>query len=187
MRSAIHSGRAEILVAILMETVLVDEILDVIDENDVVVSKATRKEVHSKGLPHRAVHIFLFNTSGQIYVQRRSASKDSHPLKLDSSAAGHLDSGENYAQAAARELLEELSINSELKEEFRFGPDVTTDNEKVALFTCRCNDTPSPNVDEIIHGSFWNPADLSTAMSLNAGDFVPAFVTLWTMYGNIGK
>ena len=170
-----------------METVLLDEILDVIDENDVVISRATRKEVHSNGLPHRAVHIFLFNSSGQIYGQRRSANKDSHPLKLDSSAAGHLDSGENYAEAAVRELFEELSINTDLEEEFRFGPDARTDNERVALFTCRCDDTPMPNLDEIIHGDFWIPADLSTAMSLNAGDFVPAFVTLWSMYGNMGK
>ena len=170
-----------------METLLPDEILDVIDENDVVVARAPRREIHHRGLPHRAVHIFLFNSSGQIYVQKRSAVKDSHPLKLDSSAAGHLDSGEDYAQAAVRELFEELSIKAELREEFRFGPDVSTDNERVALFTCLCDKTPTPNPDEIVFGEFWAPGDLTAAMSSNAVDFVPAFVTLWNMYRNLGE
>lgn len=170
-----------------MESIVPEEFLDVIDENDVVVAKATRREIHSRGLPHRAVHIFVFNSSGQIYVQQRSANKDTHPLKLDSSAAGHLDSGEDYAQAAIRELFEELSIRAEIKEEFRFGPDVITDNERVALFTCHCDETPTPNPDEIIFGQFWAPARLTEAMSSDTRDFVPAFVTLWTMYRNLDR
>lgn len=164
-----------------------DEMLDVIDDADIVVGNASRREIHAKCMSHRAVHIFLFNSSGRIYVQRRSASKDSHPLKLDSSAAGHLDSGEDYHHAAVRELFEELSITAPLNEELRFGPGPMTDNERVALYTCYTDSSPKPDPEEIISGKFWIPDELTAAMHSSPQDFVPAFVTLWNMYHGRGK
>ncbi|HMK35138.1 MAG TPA: NUDIX domain-containing protein, partial [Desulfomonilaceae bacterium] len=93
-----------------------DEILEVVDSGNNVIGTATRAEIHRKGLFHRAVHIFVFNERGDLYVQRRSASKDRHPLKLDSSAAGHVDPGETYHETALRELEEELSIRAPVQE-----------------------------------------------------------------------
>ena len=87
-----------------------DELFDVVDENDEVVAQASRAEVHREEKLHRAVHVFLFNRSGELFLQQRSLLKDSHPGKWDSSASGHLDSGEDYAAAAERELAEELMV-----------------------------------------------------------------------------
>ena len=85
-----------------------DEIFDVVDENDVVTGQATRAEVHREKLLHRAIHIFAFNRKGDLFLQKRSHLKDTHAGQWDSSASGHLDSGEDYAEAAVRELEEEL-------------------------------------------------------------------------------
>ncbi|MEI8183295.1 MAG: NUDIX domain-containing protein [Desulfomonile sp.] len=82
---------------LLKETYSTDsEILETVGAADRVTGQATRREIHDKGLLHRAVHIFVFNSSGEIFVQRRAGHKDRHPLKLDSSAAGHVDPGESY-------------------------------------------------------------------------------------------
>ncbi len=87
-----------------------DEVFDVVDENDKVLYPLTRGEIHKRHLRHRAVHIFWLNQAGELCLQRRSYAKDNSPGYLSSSCAGHVDSGENYIQAAVREFREELGI-----------------------------------------------------------------------------
>ncbi|MGJ8723137.1 MAG: 16S rRNA (adenine(1518)-N(6)/adenine(1519)-N(6))-dimethyltransferase RsmA [Roseibacillus sp.] len=87
-----------------------DEIFDVVDENNEVTGQATRTEVHEKGLRHRAVHVFVVNGKSEMLLQQRSILKDVNPGKWGSSAAGHLDAGEGYEEAARREIGEELGI-----------------------------------------------------------------------------
>ena len=81
-----------------------DEIFDVVDENDRVVGRATRAEVHRRRLLHRAVHIVVSDGRGNVVLQKRSLAKDTCPGLLSTSCAGHVDAGESYEQAARREL-----------------------------------------------------------------------------------
>src|SRR5207248_5652113 len=83
----------------------------VVDRMDRVLRYAGRSEVHGNNLYHRAVHILIFNEAVDVYLQQRSRRKDRHPLLWDSSAAGHVSDGENYDEAAKRELHEELGIS----------------------------------------------------------------------------
>jgi isopentenyldiphosphate isomerase len=85
-----------------------DELFDVVDANDRVIGQEKRGVVHATGLLHRAVHILVQRGNGDIFLQKRSMEKDSHPGCWDSSSSGHLDSGEGYDKAAVRELREEL-------------------------------------------------------------------------------
>jgi 16S rRNA (adenine1518-N6/adenine1519-N6)-dimethyltransferase len=87
-----------------------DEIFDIVDERDVVVGREFRREIHRRGLLHRAIHIFWLRRDGQLCLQRRSYAKDNCPGLLSSSCAGHVDSGEDYLRAAVRELHEELGV-----------------------------------------------------------------------------
>jgi len=159
------------------------EILEIVDEQDKVIGTATRAEIHRQGLMHRAVHIFVFNPRGEIYVQRRSSSKDRHPLKLDSSAAGHVDPGETYQQTAVRELQEELGIRADIEEILRVPASEETDYEHIALFRAITRLEPVPNTDEIVWGGFMSPERLSELMREDPSDFVPAFVMLWKASG----
>src|SRR6516164_8309470 len=87
-----------------------EEIFDVVDENDHVIDRKPRNEVHRLGLMHRAVHVLVFNPCGEIFLQKRSTKKDRQPGVWDSSASGHVDSGEDYDSCAIRELGEELAF-----------------------------------------------------------------------------
>lgn len=87
-----------------------DEVFDVVDERDVVVGQAFRREIHRRGLLHRAIHIFWLRRDGKLCLQRRSYAKDNCPGMLSSSCAGHVDAGEDYLRAAVRELREELGV-----------------------------------------------------------------------------
>ncbi|MGB8170892.1 MAG: 16S rRNA (adenine(1518)-N(6)/adenine(1519)-N(6))-dimethyltransferase RsmA, partial [Chthoniobacteraceae bacterium] len=83
------------------------EIFDVVDEGDRVIGQKSRFEVHRQKMLHRAVHIFVFNEAGELFLQRRSKWKDVHPLRWDSSAAGHVNAGQTYDETAPREIEEE--------------------------------------------------------------------------------
>ena len=156
-----------------------NEILEIVDAEDKVIGTATRAEIHRKRLMHRAVHVFVCNDRDEIYVQRRSASKDKHPLKLDSSAAGHVDPGETYEETAIRELHEELGIEAEVQEILRVRASETTDNEHVVLFRVVTPQEPIPNPEEIVWGAFMSRAGLSQLLEEDPDDFVPAFSLLW--------
>ena len=86
------------------------ELLDIVDAHDRVLGRATRAEVHRTQRLHRAVHMLVSDAKGRIYLQKRAATKDTNPNCWDSSAAGHVDSGEDYIHSAVRELSEELGI-----------------------------------------------------------------------------
>ena len=159
-----------------------NEILEIVDSDDRVIGTATRREIHEKGLCHRAVHIFVFNTRGEIYVHRRSADKDRHPLKLDSSAAGHVDPGESYETTASRELDEELGIKAQLKKVLTVSAQAATGQEHVVLFSVVTDESPVPNESEIVWGAFMTRERLTALMNANPDDFVPAFVLLWNAF-----
>ena len=85
-----------------------NELFDVVDLDDRVISQAPRREVHARHLLHRAVHVLIHDPNGHFFLQRRSLSKDTFPGCWDSSCSGHVDAGEDYPTAARRELGEEL-------------------------------------------------------------------------------
>lgn len=98
------------------------EMIDVLNEdgsqNGSVVSK---KEVHEKGLWHRAAHVWFVNNKNEILLQKRQKNIESHPDKWDISAAGHLSAGDTKLQGALREVEEELSVELEEKDLIRIG------------------------------------------------------------------
>src|SRR5690349_15098894 len=87
---------------------MAEEVFDVVNERDEVIGQERRSVVPRPGLRHRSVHVRVFNDQGKHFLQRRSMTKDTCPGDWDSSASGHVGSGEDYAACAMRELGEEL-------------------------------------------------------------------------------
>lgn len=133
-----------------------NELLPVVDAGDVVQGSAPRWQVHAEGLLHRAVHVLLFDLKGRLYLQKRSAQKDTHPGKWTSSASGHVDPGEGYGQAAVRELSEELGLSLPLELLGRLEAQAATGNEFVAVYTAVSGLEPQPDPDEISRGEFFS-------------------------------
>ncbi len=90
------------------------EILDIVDNKDKVMGTATRDEIYKKLLPHRIVHILIFNDKNEMALQLRSKSVSFCPLHWSTAVGGHVQSGESYEEGALREYEEELGIKSEL-------------------------------------------------------------------------
>jgi len=90
-----------------------DELLDTFDENMKWTGTATRTEVHRLGLWHQTFHCWVLHrdmSGDSLVLQRRHATKDTHPNKLDVSCAGHLSAGEDPSDGV-RELREELGVD----------------------------------------------------------------------------
>lgn len=157
------------------------EIFDVVNGKDNVIGKAPRQEVHNKGLKHRAVHIWLYNSQDQFLIQYRSPTKDLHPCTWDSSACGHVNSGEEYQTAAIRETQEELGI-IELPHLFEIGyvkavPE--TGNEFVRVYSAQYDGVLNPHPGEISELAWTDPNQLKDWMEERPDDFAPSFIYLW--------
>ena len=143
---------------------MTEEILEIVNEDNQVTGRAPRSRIHGQQLMHRAVHIFLFNSREELFLQKRSAQKDEFPGYYDSSAAGHVDPQESYADAAARELEEELGITAALKKIAEF-PACRENGWEFSVFYTAVSDAPvAINTEEIAEGGFY-PVDEITALA----------------------
>ncbi len=141
-----------------------DEILDLVDKNDNVISQKKRSEIYAQSLSnYRVVNAFLVNSEGKLWIPRRTANKRIFPLALDMSVGGHVESGESYDQTLKRETNEELNIDVDTAK-VRFLGKLTPQNDGVSAFMhiyeISSDETPSYNKEDIIE-SFWlTPAEL---------------------------
>jgi len=159
-----------------------EEIFDVVDEQDRVIGQVLRSVVHAQGLRHRAVHIFLFNSSGQLLLQMRSVQKDEYSLCYTSSASGHLAAGETYDSAAPRELLEELGLAAPLERLASFSAGPETSMEHTVLYRAQSDTPPQPHPDEIAALEWHALADIDILLAEHSERFSPALVTLYRWY-----
>ena len=88
------------------------EMFPLVDEQGNITGAATRGECHNGSkLLHPVVHLHVFNSKGELYLQKRPGWKDIQPGKWDTAVGGHVDLGESVGQALRREAGEELGID----------------------------------------------------------------------------
>ncbi len=158
-----------------------DEIFDVVDELDRVVGQATRREVHARGLRHRAVHVFLVNDAGEVFLHQRSLSKDTYPGLWNSSCAGHVGAGDDYDVTVERELEEELGCRLRVpaRRLFRVEPCEETGAEFVWVYRGEAQGPFELNPAEIQRGDWFSLAAIDTWVGRAPHEFARSFVFLW--------
>jgi isopentenyldiphosphate isomerase len=133
----------------------VDEFVDVVDENDRVVTQATRREVRVRNLRHRAVYVLVFNTTGQLFVHRRTLSKDIFPGYWDVAVGGVVAAGEGYDAGARRELREELGVSeARLRRLFSVRYEDETNRVAGMVYSCMCDGPFVLQASEIASGEW---------------------------------
>ncbi len=85
-------------------------IFDAHDPDGRIVGTVPRARMRAENLPHGATAVLVRRSTGELFVHRRSDTKDIWPGRHDCAAGGVLQSGEEPDEAAARELGEELGI-----------------------------------------------------------------------------
>ena len=149
-----------------------------------MVGCAPRREVHARGLLHRSVHVLVFNSHGEVFLQKRSMQKDRQPGLWDSSASGHLNSGEHYDACAARELREEigLAVAQPLERLFKIAACEETDQEFAWVYRCQSDGPFALNAEEIERGGWFAPAAVTRWMAERPQDFASALMLIWRQW-----
>ncbi len=142
------------------------EIFPIVDENGSVIGSATRGVCHSGSmLLHPVVHLHVFNSKGEIFLQRRPDWKDIQPGKWDTAVGGHVDYGETPEDALRREVHEELGITnfvSEIVDKYVF--ESNRERELVYVSSTVYDDEINPSAEELDGGRFWSMQEIIDAM-----------------------
>lgn len=144
------------------------------DREGRTVGKATRGECHNGShLLHPVVHLHVFNSKGELYLQQRPDWKDIQPGKWDTAVGGHVDYGESTTDALRREVREELGITEFVPvfmDSYVFESE--RESEYVDVYRTVYDGEVRPS-DELDGGRFWALDEIRA--SLGCGVFTPNF------------
>lgn len=159
-----------------------EEYFDLLDGQGLPLGRTElRRRCHGDpSLIHPAVHIFVFNHAGSLFLQQRSPRKDTQPGRWDTSVGGHPHPGEPHAKAALREMAEELGWAApppSLLFSHAYLWRSARETEFVHAFVA-VNDGPfALQAEEIADGRFWMPGEIEAALGRDV--FTPNFEHEW--------
>lgn len=151
------------------------EWVPLVDEEGKVIGKAPRQECHSNNsLLHPVVHLHVFNSKNELYLQKRPSWKDVQPDKWDTAVGGHINLNETIENALRRESNEELNIKS-------FNPVFITkyiwkseiESELVFTYYALIDEPIQPNEKELSGGKFWKISEIKN--NIGKEIFTPNF------------
>ncbi len=146
-----------------------EELLPLVTEQGEIIGAATRRECHSGSmLLHPVVHLHIFNSAGDILLQKRSARKDIQPNKWDTSVGGHIDLGESVDIALKRETSEELGLTEfEPTQLYQYVFKSSVEHELVTTFstTIESIDQITFDPEEIDEVRFWSIEEIKANLN----------------------
>jgi isopentenyldiphosphate isomerase len=170
----------------------------VVDEANRFLRWEERRAIHQQHLPHRSVHVLVFNEAGQLFLQRRHRDKQTFPRFWDNSVAGHVEESDYpagpdehldrvYREVASRELQEELGVTASLDELASFTPQPGLHYEHFRLYKARHEGPFALQAAEVEEGR-WFEADAILTMRTEGAD--PAtplllFLVAWLRERNL--
>lgn len=132
-----------------------DEWVDIVDVDDRVVGRASRRDMRAQNLLHRNIAVMCSNSRGEIYVQRRVDFKDLFPGMYDVFVGGVVAEGESYDACAVREIGEELGIVGPTPERlFKFHYDGPDTRSHTAVYRVTWDGPISHQPSEVAWGGY---------------------------------
>ncbi len=152
------------------------EFIDMVDKDDNVIGRDTRKNVHSSTSWHRGVHILVFNSRDELILQVRDSKRDKYPGVYDISVSGHVESGETFDEAMKREAEDEMGISEPRPEKIakiRMNYGDVNDNMVSVIYKLQYDGKVSFGKDEITAIEFVHVEELKKLVMESPGKFAP--------------
>lgn len=135
-----------------------DEIVQIVDMDNKETTHVPRHEMRAKGLLHRATYILVFNSRGELFVQKRTMNKDIYPGYFDVATGGVVLAAESYNESARRELSEELGIkDAALCSHFTFFHQDSSNQVWGRVYSCVYDGELTLQKEEVESGFFALP------------------------------
>lgn len=165
-----------------------EEMFPIVDEEGNILGAISRGEAHNgTKVLHPVVHLHVFNSKGELYLQHRPEWKDIQPDKWDTATGGHVDLGESVEIALKREVCEELGI-TDFTPEFicKYVFEGKKERELVYVHKTTYDGEVKPSETELAGGRFWTKEEI--ASSMGKGIFTPNFEDEYTkIFGEMNK
>jgi isopentenyldiphosphate isomerase len=148
-----------------------EELLDIVDEQDRVLSRAPRSRVLRDYHIHRAVMFFVFDDEERVFVNQRSEIKELYPSYWSIAFGGHVLAGESYDAAVRREIREEVGLDAPARQIAGFQKRTADERENVKVYAVTADREPVLFADEIAQARFMTIAEINAM--LPRLDFLP--------------
>lgn len=161
------------------------EELILVDEDDRDIGTLSKARCHDgDGVLHRAFSLFIFNESGELLLQQRSAGKRLWPLYWSNSCCSHPRAGESMDEAVERRLEQELGLHCDLEFVFKFAyqaryGDAGSENELCSVYLGRTSESVRVNANEIASVRYVAADRVGAELEASPGDFTPWFRMEW--------
>ena len=146
-----------------------------VDKDDRVIGAGPTREAHEKGIIHRVIRIYLYNSKGEVLMQKRADHLSTNPGKWNESVAGHVDEGETYREAAEREMKEEIGVTgvelTEVKKIYMEEREEHGRKRFTTLYTGNYDGDVRPDPSEVSQVKWFSPEALKRKIELRPKDF----------------
>lgn len=162
------------------------EDLILVNEQDESIGTMPKLDCHlDNGQLHRAFSVFLFNSKGEVLLQKRSAQKMLWPLYWSNACCSHPREGETSELAAHRRLQQELGVEADLTFLYKFQyharyKDIGSECELCWVWVGRAEaEDVQPNINEIAEWRFFGREELDDELANNPGAYTPWMKMEW--------
>lgn len=151
-----------------------------VNEYDQEIGQMEKMEAHEKGLLHRAFSVFIFNSEGEMLLQKRALHKYHSPGLWTNSCCSHPYPNENVYDAANRRLNEEMGMSTDLNFAFSFQYKAEFDNGLIEheydhVFIGRTDQAPKLNPEEVAEFKYISIDELIQDIEINPDNYTPWF------------
>jgi isopentenyl-diphosphate delta-isomerase len=152
------------------------EVVILVDEKDNTIGTMEKMEAHKKGLLHRAFSVLLFNSNGELLIQKRSSSKYHSAGLWTNTCCSHPRLDEKIEDAIQRKLMQEMGIDAQPVFAYKFTYRIDlenglTENELDHVFIGTYDGEPEINKDEVEDWKFISLTDLHRIIKTNPEQF----------------